>query len=45
MEVIMNNNTTKKKQPKLTEKRVREIAREEIIKWHRETFVPLSKRF
>ncbi len=32
------------KKVRLTEKRVREIAREEIIKWHRDTIVPLSQK-
>ena len=32
-----------KKKNTLTEKRVREIVKEEIIKWRKETFVPRPK--
>ena len=40
----MNKETSKKRtQPKLTEKRVREIAREEISKWHKERIAPLYR--
>jgi hypothetical protein len=41
----MNEKSTEqKKQSKLTEKRVREIAREEIKKWREDVRVPLDSK-